>query len=91
MEVNGIGKMVFVTLDMLKSNVIIVEIVLAVFRDDCCAFTILSFFCLAGKYVMCEQTVSCEGCGTIWVIICVGNQVLARIVECPLCSIEKVS
>jgi hypothetical protein len=39
---------------------------------------------------MSEQKISCEGCGTIWVIIGVSNQVLARIVECPLCSLEKL-
>jgi hypothetical protein len=40
---------------------------------------------------MSEQKISCEGHGSIWIIIGVGNRVLARFVECPLCSIEKLS
>jgi hypothetical protein len=39
---------------------------------------------------MCEQTVKCEGCGSKWVIIGVGNQIVARFVECPLCTEEKL-
>jgi hypothetical protein len=39
---------------------------------------------------MCEQTVKCEGCGSKWVIIGVGDQIVARLVECPLCTEEKL-
>ena len=39
---------------------------------------------------MTEQKVSCEGCGTNWCFVGVGNQIVARIVECPLCSDRKV-
>ena len=40
---------------------------------------------------MTEQKVSCEGCGSKWTIIDVGNHILARLDECPLCCIENVS
>jgi len=35
-----------------------------------------------------EQTINCEGCGSKWVLIGVGNQIVARLVECPLCTGE---
>jgi DNA-directed RNA polymerase subunit RPC12/RpoP len=37
-----------------------------------------------------EQTITCEGCGSKWVVIGVGNQIVARLVECPLCSEKEV-
>ena len=37
-----------------------------------------------------EQTITCEGCGSKWAIIGVGNQVVARLVECPLCAEKEV-
>ena len=37
-----------------------------------------------------EQTITCEGCGSKWAVIGVGNQVVARLVECPLCTEEEV-
>jgi len=40
---------------------------------------------------MCEQTIICEGCGSKWAVIGIGNQILARLVECPLCSEEKLT
>jgi hypothetical protein len=39
---------------------------------------------------MSDQKISCEGCGSKWTVIGVGNQVLARLDECPLCSEEKL-
>jgi hypothetical protein len=37
---------------------------------------------------MSKQIVECEGCGSKWTIIDVGNRVVARLVECPLCAEE---
>jgi hypothetical protein len=37
-----------------------------------------------------EQTITCEGCGSKWVVIGVGNRVAARLVECPLCAEKEV-
>lgn len=39
---------------------------------------------------MCNQTVTCEGCGSKWVLDGVGNPVVARLVECPLYTLEKL-
>ena len=39
---------------------------------------------------MSEQTVKCEGCGSKWVLIGVGGQIVARLVECPVCTEEKM-
>jgi hypothetical protein len=36
-----------------------------------------------------EQTVTCQGCGSKWMIVGVGNPIVARLVECPLCTVEK--
>jgi len=33
-----------------------------------------------------EQTITCEGCGSKWSVIGVGNRIVARLVECPLCA-----
>jgi hypothetical protein len=33
-----------------------------------------------------EQTITCEGCGSKWAVISVGNLIVARLVECPLCA-----
>jgi len=35
---------------------------------------------------MSKQRITCEGCGSKWAVIGVGNQVVARLVECPLCA-----
>ena len=40
---------------------------------------------------MCEKTVSCEGCGSKWAVIGVGNEIVVGFVECPLCSVEKLT
>ena len=40
---------------------------------------------------MCDQKVTCEGCSSKWVFVGVGNQIVARLVECPLCSEEKLT
>jgi hypothetical protein len=37
-----------------------------------------------------EQTIRCDGCGSRWVLIGVGNQIVARLAECPLCTDEKM-
>lgn len=37
-----------------------------------------------------KQTITCEGCGSKWVIVGVGNQIVARLVECPLCVEKEV-
>jgi len=39
---------------------------------------------------MCEQTITCEGCGSKWALVGIGNQIVARLVECPLCIEEKM-
>jgi len=39
---------------------------------------------------MSEQKISCEGCGSKWTFVGVGNQIIARLTECPLCSEEKL-
>jgi hypothetical protein len=39
---------------------------------------------------MSEQKISCEGYGSKWVVIGIGSQILARLVECPLCIEEKM-
>lgn len=39
---------------------------------------------------MSDQKISCEGCCSKWVLVGVGNQIAARLVECPLCSDEIV-
>ena len=39
---------------------------------------------------MSEQTVTCEGCGSKWTFVGIGNQIVARLAECPLCSEEKL-
>jgi hypothetical protein len=40
---------------------------------------------------MCEQWIICEGCGSKWRFVGVGSQIVARLVECPLCIVEKLS
>jgi len=40
--------------------------------------------------MMGEQTIKCEGCDSKWAIIGVGNQIVARLVECPLCAEKEV-
>jgi hypothetical protein len=40
---------------------------------------------------MSEQTVTCEGCGSRWTFVGVRNQIVARLVECPLCSEDKLT
>ena len=39
---------------------------------------------------MSDQKISCEGCGSKWVVIGIGSQIVARLVECPLCSEDKL-
>jgi len=39
-----------------------------------------------GEKVMSEQTITCEGCSSKWITIGVSNQIVARLVECPLCA-----
>ena len=39
---------------------------------------------------MSKHTIACEGCGSKWVIVGVGNQIVARLVECPLCAEKEV-
>jgi hypothetical protein len=39
---------------------------------------------------MSEQKVSCEGCGSKWVVVGIGNQFVTRLVECPLCIVKKL-
>jgi len=34
---------------------------------------------------MSEQTITCEDCGSKWTVIGVGNRIVAKLVECPLC------
>ena len=36
------------------------------------------------------QTITCEGCGSKWAIPGVGNLIVARLVECPLCAEKEV-
>jgi hypothetical protein len=40
--------------------------------------------------MMCEQTVTCEGCGSKWTFVYVGNQIVASLTECPLWIVEKL-
>jgi len=40
--------------------------------------------------MMSEQTIKCEGCGSKWTFVGVGNQIVDRLVECPLCTEEKI-
>jgi hypothetical protein len=40
---------------------------------------------------MCEQKISCEGCGNKWTFVGVDNQIVARLVESPLCSEEALT
>ena len=40
---------------------------------------------------MSEQTITCEGCGSKWCFVGVGSQIVARLVECPLCSEEALT
>jgi len=40
---------------------------------------------------MSEQTITCEGCGSKWVFVGVGSQIVARLVECPLCTVIKLT
>jgi len=35
---------------------------------------------------MSKQTITCEGCGSKWTIVGIGNQIVARLFECPLCA-----
>jgi len=37
-----------------------------------------------------EQTIKCEGCGSKWAFVGAGNQIVARLVECPLCAEKEV-
>ena len=37
-----------------------------------------------------KQIVICEGCGSRWALIGVGNQLVATLVECPLCTEREV-
>ena len=39
---------------------------------------------------MSEQKITCEGCGSKWMIVGVGNQIVARLTECPLCSEDRL-
>ena len=55
--------------------------------------TNLTIFCLAYRpevEILSEQKISCEGCGSKWAFVGVGSQIVARLVECPLCSEEKL-
>jgi len=38
---------------------------------------------------MSEQNITCEGCGSRWFFVGVCNHIVARLVECPLCTGEK--
>ena len=38
-----------------------------------------------------EQTVTCEGCGSKWAVIGVSDEIVARLLECPLCFVEKLT
>ena len=40
---------------------------------------------------MTEQIVTCEGCGSKWVVVGVGNRIVARLVECPLCAEKEAA
>ena len=40
---------------------------------------------------MSEHKITCEGCGSKWAIVGVGNQILAMLVEFPLCTEEKLT
>ena len=39
---------------------------------------------------MSDQKISCEGGGSKWVLVGVGTHIVARLVECPLCTEEKM-
>ncbi|MEJ2241534.1 MAG: hypothetical protein P8Y18_05260 [Candidatus Bathyarchaeota archaeon] len=39
---------------------------------------------------MSDQKISCEDCGSKWVVIGAGNLILARFVECPLYTLENL-
>ena len=39
---------------------------------------------------MCVLSVRWEGCGSKWVLVGVGNRIVARLVECPLCTDKKM-
>lgn len=39
---------------------------------------------------MSKQIIECEGYGSKWAIIDVGNQIVASLVECPLCAEKEV-
>lgn len=39
---------------------------------------------------MIKQTISCEGCGSKWCFVGIGNQNVARVVECPLCIAKSM-
>ena len=39
---------------------------------------------------MSEQKMSCEGCGSKWLFVGVGNQIVARLTECSLCSEDRI-
>ena len=41
--------------------------------------------------MMSEQTIRCEGCGSKWAVIGVGNLIVARLVECHLCAEKEVA
>jgi hypothetical protein len=38
-----------------------------------------------------EQTICCEGCGSKWAFVGIGSQIVARLLECPLCFVEKLT
>ena len=37
-----------------------------------------------------EQKLSCEGCGSKWVLVGVENNIVSRLVECPFCWQSEV-
>jgi len=37
-----------------------------------------------------EQKITCEGCGSKRVFVGVGSQIVARLVECPLFSEDRI-
>jgi hypothetical protein len=54
------------TLTMEKCNVVFAGIAVVRFRD-LATISYFSFFCFWSEELMCEQTVTCEGCGSKWV------------------------
>ena len=51
------------------------------------------FFCSVNSpdvEIMSAQKISCEGCGSKWTFVGIGNQIVARLVECPLFSEDRL-